>query len=38
MIEPGLVNPDAADFRIFKEQKGLLQNIDDKMGGLFVNQ
>lgn len=38
MIEPGLVNPDAADFRIFKEQKTLLQQIDGKMGGLFVNQ
>jgi hypothetical protein len=38
MIEPGLVNPDAADFRIFKEQKTLLGNIDEKLGGLFVNQ
>ena len=38
MIEPGLVNPDAADFRIFKEQKTLLGQIDDKLGGLFVNQ
>lgn len=38
MIAPGLVNPDAADFRIFKEQKTLLQQIDNKMGGLFVNQ
>ena len=38
MIEPGLVNPDAADFRVFQEQKTLLQQIDHKMGGLFVNQ
>ena len=38
MIEPGLVNPDAADFRIFKEQKTLLVDIDDKLGGLFINQ
>jgi hypothetical protein len=38
MIEPGLVNPDAADFRIFKEQKALLGDIDNKLGGLFVNQ
>jgi hypothetical protein len=38
MIEPGLVNPDAADFRVFKESKVLLGHIDDKLGGLFVNQ
>ena len=38
MIEPGLVNPDAADFRIFKEQKTLLVDIDEKLGGLFINQ
>jgi hypothetical protein len=38
MIAPGLVNPDAADFRIFKEQKTLLGDIDEKLGGLFINQ
>jgi hypothetical protein len=38
MIEPGLVNPDAADFRVFKDSKTLLGQIDEKLGGLFVNQ
>ena len=38
MIAPGLVNPDAADFRVFKQSKTLLGEINSKMGGLFINQ
>lgn len=37
MFEPDLINPEAADFRIFKEQKTILQQIDKKLGGFFVN-
>ena len=38
LIDPGPVfNTKAADFRVFKEQKTLLAEINDKLGGFFVN-
>ena len=37
LIEPGMFNPDAADFRVFKEQKTLLEKINNNLEGFFVN-